>query len=112
MRFLTLMLLAAALVAGGCASKQATTDTAPAEPAQTLTGDTAVLTVFGLSCPLCANNVDKQLMRVEGVTGVKADLKSGLVVVHLDPSNPPTRDDLANAIEESGFTLVKIDAAH
>lgn len=70
---------------------------------------TATLIVQGLSCPLCASNVDKQLLRVPGVTGiVKVNLQVGQVAISINDSAPPTRGQLSAAVEESGFTLVDI----
>jgi Cu+-exporting ATPase len=70
---------------------------------------TATLHVKGMSCPLCANNIDKQLLRVPGVTGVTVDLGTGQVRARLVPDNPPGRQALARAIEQSGFTLERIE---
>jgi len=73
-------------------------------------GDLAArLFVMGMSCPLCANNINKQLMRVPGVQEVSVDLGSGLVLARLVPSNPPTREQLVEAIRQSGFTLDRIE---
>ncbi len=66
------------------------------------------LTVHGLGCPLCAGNVDKQLLRVPGVENIKVNLNDGTAVLRVNPASPPTRSQLANAIFESGFTLVNI----
>jgi copper chaperone CopZ len=71
--------------------------------------DTAVLTVHGMGCPQCANNVDAQLMKVSGVESVTIDMGSGKVLAKLSPDKRPTRDQLAKAIDQTGFTLVKID---
>jgi copper chaperone CopZ len=70
---------------------------------------TARLHVKGMSCPLCANNIDKQLLRVPGVRSVSVDLGTGLVLAELTPSSPPTREQLVGAVERSGFTLGRIE---
>ncbi|MCI0362522.1 MAG: heavy-metal-associated domain-containing protein [Phycisphaerales bacterium] len=77
-------------------------------PDERLEPDTALLWVRGMGCPQCANNVDAQLMKVEGVESVKIDMGSGKVTVSLTPGKHPTRDQLANAIDQTGFTLVKV----
>ena len=74
-----------------------------------ITSPMATLTVHGLGCPLCAGNVDKQLMRVPGVESVKVNLNDGTATVHISPTVTPTRSQLAKAVYESGFTLIKID---
>lgn len=72
-------------------------------------GGSAVLTVYGMSCPLCANNVDNVLLDVPGVTGVHVDMGTGAATVTLDSKRPPTRRMLARAVDKSGFTLKAIE---
>ena len=62
--------------------------------------------VHGMSCPLCATNVDKQLLRVPGVESVSVDLSTGMIRVQVSKDQPPTSEALATAVRESGFTLV------
>lgn len=66
------------------------------------------LVVYGMSCPLCATNVDKQLLAVNGVSDVNVDLSSGKIDVALAAKPRPTTRQLAGAIERSGFTLMDI----
>jgi copper chaperone CopZ len=61
--------------------------------------------VHGMSCPLCAKNVDIELRRIKGVSMVEADLGEGFVYVTLDGSAPVTRGQLARAVNDSGFTI-------
>lgn len=68
-----------------------------------------VLTVHGLSCPLCSNNLDGQLRRIEGVEQAVIDLKTGAVSVRLRQGHSVTAKDLAGAVEDAGFTLKKIE---
>lgn len=68
-----------------------------------------LLTVFGMSCPLCANNVDNSLMEVPGVTDVSLDMGTGIAVVSLDGRTPVSRRQLAAAIDRSGFSLQRVD---
>jgi copper chaperone CopZ len=74
-----------------------------------LTGSSAVLWVHGMSCPLCANNIDKQLARVPGVTRANVDLGAGRVEVFLAPDKKPSKQQLSRAVELSGCTLTKIE---
>ena len=62
-----------------------------------------------MSCPLCANNIDKQLLRVSGVNRVKVNLDTGEVFVSMSASSPPSSEQLSHAITQSGFTLARID---
>ena len=64
-----------------------------------------VLTVHGLSCPLCSHNLDGQLARVDGVEGTNIDLKTGEVTVRLADGHSVTSGDLAGAVKNAGFTL-------
>lgn len=74
-----------------------------------IAADSATLMVNGLSCPLCASNIDEQLARVPGVESVRVDLSNGRVQIALRDPRPSPRA-LADAVENSGFTLVRIEA--
>ena len=68
-----------------------------------------VLTVHGLSCPLCSNNLDGQLKRIAGVEKATIDLKTGAVTVQLAEGHSVTSKDLAAAVKNAGFTLKGIN---
>lgn len=115
-RVLALSAPALVLVAG-CASTSesstaASTHAAPegtASELKPIEADGATLVVKGLSCPLCATNVDKQLLAVPGVSGVDVDLGSGEVKLAFSAlGQHPSRADLRRAIVDSGYTLVEI----
>lgn len=109
--------LALIVFLGGCASN--TTRPAPevahvdmpANATLVTSGEvksaSATLRVNGLSCPLCATNVDAQLKKLPGVLAVQTDLGKGLVRVGLN-SPYPTTDEIAKAIDNAGMTLVSI----
>jgi len=105
---LALPVIIASAGIAGCAS---TNDSRSTEVAQARADDTPVstgqvmLTIHGMSCPLCANNVDKSLLAVPGVTDVKVDMSTGVATVTLDGVTPVTRQQLASAVDRSGFTL-------
>ena len=82
--------------------------TATADTAAPLTGSSATLIVHGMSCPLCANNVDKQLLTVPGVESVRVDMGTGEVKVALAPEARVTRAQLAKAVDSSGFSLMEV----
>jgi len=73
-----------------------------------ITGFSATLVVYGMSCPLCASNVERQLQAVPGVTGVTIDMSTGETKLTLDGSSRTTRRMLADAIKRSGFTLKEV----
>ena len=99
----------------GCATN-GSTRTPSAEPSASTsaqsspgTGDgTVTLVVHGMGCPLCANNVDKQLLKIAGVRRVDVNLGSGSVKVQYAGA-APTKAQLAKAVADSGYTLVKVE---
>lgn len=79
-------------------------------PTDPISADRATLLVYGMSCPLCATNVDQQLLAMPGVSTVNVDLSSGWVTVTFsDGAARPSERDLAKAVVESGMTIVDIE---
>ena len=116
---------AAALV--GCASSGPQSDAPHAEmtPPEPGTGtspktyltdfrpiedDKAVMTVYGMGCPLCAENISKTLAGITGVKDSYIDMSDGSVTVNFTGDAHPSRAALAKSIVDSGFTLVNIRA--
>jgi copper chaperone CopZ len=125
--FFAFALVASAALLAGCAGGSGSAVVAPEEnpvnhestpqdlafTASTapLASDSVVLWVNGLGCPLCATNIDKQLERVKGVEKVAVDLGQGKVTLGLKPGAAhPSPARLKEAVEDAGFTLVKVDA--
>src|SRR4051794_34260547 len=110
---LLLILLLLPMV-NGCQStgtsgpKAASPTTMSATTATPLPGDSATLTVFGMGCPMCAKNIDRQLLHVRGVEKVDVDLGDGAVAVKFAPGAHPDREQIVAAVEASGFTLVDL----
>lgn len=70
----------------------------------------ATLWVNGLGCPQCASNIDLQLERVSGVESIYTDLSVGKVTVGFSAgAKHPSPADLSEAVEDAGFTLVKVE---
>ncbi len=67
-----------------------------------------VMYMNGLSCPLCATNIDQQVERLPGVSDVKVDLSTGKVKANLSGPSTPSPRQLANAADAAGVTLIKI----
>lgn len=106
-----LLVLSLFLTAGllpGCAGSPKNGPKAMTNDAGPITGSSATLVVHGMSCPLCANNVDKLLMTVPGVESVRVDMGTGEVKVALAPSARVTKAQLAKAVDDSGFTLTEV----
>ena len=105
----------ATLLATGCQSSPPATggvqnSSSPTEDATAFPADrTATLWVKGLACPYCVHNIDRQLAGMTGVERVHVDLPTGEVRVALVAKHPPTREQLVKAIDDSGFTLDRIE---
>jgi copper chaperone len=89
-------------------ASDAVTDVEAAINDEPIDSERVTLVVYGMSCPLCATNVDKQLLAVDGVTNVEVDLSTGRIDVALADSPRPTTRQLASAVTRSGFTLMDI----
>ncbi|MEM1423284.1 MAG: heavy metal-associated domain-containing protein, partial [Planctomycetota bacterium] len=105
MRYTSLITLtiAAALLAG-CASTLHgdATDRYSLTP---IASDNATLRVNGMSCPKCANSIERQLASLAGVESVAIDLGAGTVAVGFGAGVPhPSEAQLATAIDNTGFT--------
>lgn len=85
-------------------------DMAKAQSKSAIAADNAVLYVNGMGCPLCATNINMQLERVAGVRSVAVDLGVGKVTLGLMPgAKHPSPHVLGEAVEDAGFTLVKVE---
>ena len=93
----------------GCATTEVTERPGASSDLDLSFAREVVLTVHGLSCPLCANNLDGQLKNVAGVESASIDLKTGAVTVRLSEGHSVSAGDLAGAVENAGFTLKKIE---
>ncbi|MGE3181277.1 MAG: cation transporter [Phycisphaerae bacterium] len=84
--------------------------TANAIPSQTsnATPNLAILQVNGMSCPLCAHNIDLQLQKIDGVGNVAVDLGTG--EVRVQTTKPVARDAMVAAIDEAGYTVKDYDS--
>lgn len=69
----------------------------------------AILFVKGLSCPLCATAIDKEMDRVAGVEYVRTNFSTGEIRVTFDASQPPSQEELATAVRRAGFTVERVE---
>lgn len=88
----------------GVSPKTYLTDFRPIE------ADSATMTVYGMGCPLCAENISKTLAGITGVKDSYIDMSDGSVTVNFTGDAHPSRAALAKSIVDSGFTLVNIKA--
>ncbi|MBI4400302.1 MAG: heavy-metal-associated domain-containing protein [Nitrospirae bacterium] len=69
-----------------------------------------MIRVDGASCPFCAFGLEKRLGRIEGVTGVRIEMKEGKAIVTVKKGATVSKHALRQAIEEAGFTPREIIA--
>lgn len=79
-------------------------------PTQSLAmgGEIWIAEVSGMSCPLCANNIEKQLTKDPDVSGVEVDLGSGSVKIHYMRERLGAEVLIRTSIERAGFTVGKV----
>ncbi len=117
MRMFTLpMVLTGAIALAGCQSTQNTAGRPSGSSNDVAAGamsekdaNVANMWIRGMACPQCSYNVDLQLKKVQGVERVNVNMLTGQVQAWLSPSAPPTREQLTKAIENTTFTLVRLD---
>lgn len=61
--------------------------------------------VFGMSCPLCANNIEKQIKRDKDVKNVSIDLGTGEIKVEYKLDKTNVEKPIRKAIGNAGFTV-------
>lgn len=61
-------------------------------------------TVSGMTCGHCAMSVTEEVQELDGVSNVVVDHESGSLT--FDASAPVSREQVAAAVEEAGYTLV------
>ena len=62
-----------------------------------------------MACTLCANNVDKTLMGIPGVGSAIINLDAGMVVIRIPGDIKPTCSELAQAVEDSGYSQIRLE---
>ncbi len=65
--------------------------------------------VNGMTCDFCAQGIEKKFKKEAGVTGVKVDLGSKIVVVSLKEGSDISDDRLKTLITDSGYELAGIE---
>lgn len=64
---------------------------------------TSTYTVTGMTCGHCVASVQKEIGKIDGVTGVDVDLASGRVQV--ESAAPLTDAAVAAAVDEAGYQV-------
>lgn len=65
-----------------------------------------VLRVRGMTCNHCKMLVENNLKKTPGVKDARVDLAAKTVTAEFDPATA-SRDQLANVIEQAGYTVEK-----
>ena len=61
-------------------------------------------TIFGMDCAPCAYGVQKNLMKLDGVTSATVSLNDGYARVEFTDDNSVTLEQIRETIRENGFT--------
>lgn len=94
-------LCAALFWAAGCATPSALHE---ADGGNEVVTHRAEITAHGLSCPLCASNLDDQMARVPGVKSSRIDFETGVLHVEVEAGAEVPRASLLRAVRDAGFT--------
>lgn len=95
--------LAAAPALAQQAPRQEATQPATAEAGR------IVLTVDGLSCPLCAYGLQKKLEAIEATQRIDVKLNEGRVYLELRPGKTISDEVLTRTVKDAGFNLRAIE---
>ena len=58
-----------------------------------------------MACPFCVYGVEKQLSKVEGVTEVETELKTGIILMTVVEGVTLDEERVRQAITDAGFTM-------
>jgi copper chaperone CopZ len=96
MRAITISVLLCAALLQGCSA--GAPRAAEGERAE------AVFEVFGMDCPGCHGGVEKNIKKVRGVTGAKANWSESRISVFYEPGTELDVEGVEKAITASNFT--------
>lgn len=82
--------------------------TASIEPTPANGPAKATIQVRGMSCPLCAHNIEQQLTKLTQVSNVQIDLGKGEVLADVTDSSEGTKFAMKQAIQDAGFTAMSV----
>ncbi len=61
--------------------------------------------IKGMSCSACEEKITKALMKIPGVTEVKADAKTGMTTIQTAEKSKVSMDAIKAAVKEAGFSV-------
>lgn len=100
--------------AWGCGARTPTVEPPeqPPRPATAVssqeTTPQAVIRIDGMACPFCTYNIQRQVEALDGVEAVDVSLDRGEAYVTLSKQNPPSAEQLREAVKSAGFTARKV----
>ena len=65
------------------------------------------ITLDGMHCASCANNVEKAIRKVDGINNVSVSLMTKKAIVECD--DKVSNEELKKAIEKTGYRVVKFE---
>ncbi|MBI4513902.1 MAG: heavy-metal-associated domain-containing protein [Gemmatimonadetes bacterium] len=66
------------------------------------------MVVLGLSCPFCAYGLEKKLKKVEGLTDISIDFKTGKVRMAVRDGSKVSDERLKKLVKDAGFEVEEI----
>lgn len=66
------------------------------------------MVVLGLSCPFCAYGLEKKLKKVEGLTDISIDFKTGKVRMEVRDGSRVSDEQLNKLVKDAGFEVKEI----
>lgn len=73
------------------------------------TRERVIVEVAGLSCPFCAFGLEKKLKQIPGAEKVTIKVSEGKAEVEVAEGKKVTKEQVSQAVKESGFTPGKIE---
>jgi copper chaperone CopZ len=64
--------------------------------------------VDGLSCPFCAYGLEKKFKKIEGISDIKIDIKTGMLTFQLPAESEVSEESLRRRVKDAGFTPKEI----
>ncbi len=65
------------------------------------------ITLDGMHCASCANNVEKAIRKVDGIANVSVSLMTKKAIIEAD--DKVSNEELKKAIEKTGYRAVKFE---
>lgn len=104
-RSVAIALAAFLSVAGAAGAVWAQEKAEPVQAAETAGPQRIDMIVVGLSCPFCAYGLEKKLKKVDGVTNIDIDFKTGNVQLEVNDGSEVSDDQIRKLVKDAGFEV-------